>query len=109
MVEYPAKLDATYHALAHPVRLGMVRRLSQGPARVTELAEPFDVSLAAASKHIKALEAAGLVTRDIRGRDHVLSLKPANLVAAGDWIDKCRSFWESRLDMLAAQVEKKKK
>ena len=105
MVEYPTALEATYRALAHPLRMEMVRRLSLGPARVTELAEPFDVSLAAASKHIRTLEAAGLLRREVRGRDHVLSLRPQNLVAARDWIDGCRGFWESRLDALAAHVE----
>jgi DNA-binding transcriptional ArsR family regulator len=62
---------------------------------VTELAAPFDVSLEAASKHIRILEAAGLVSRSIRGRDHVLSLDAEPLLPAAEWIERYRSFWEA--------------
>ena len=81
--------------------------LSRGPHRVTDLAAPFRVTLAAASKHIGVLEAAGLVARSIRGRDHVLSLRPKRLLAARDWIETNRAFWESRLDSLEAHFRKR--
>ena len=105
MVEsQPGTLDATYGALAHEVRRSMLERLRGGSARVTELAAPFDISLAAVSKHIRVLESAGLIHRGVRGRDHHLSLDPKPLVEAGAWIDNYRTFWERRLDALEAQV-----
>jgi DNA-binding transcriptional ArsR family regulator len=93
-------LDRTYQALAHPVRRAMLQLLRTGEMRVTDLAEPFDVSLAAASKHIQVLQGADLLTRTVAGRDHFLSLDARRLVEAGDWIDSYRSFWEARLDAL---------
>jgi DNA-binding transcriptional ArsR family regulator len=95
-----ATLDRTYQALAHPVRRDMLDLLRSGDLRVTELADPFDVSLAAASKHIRVLEGASLLTRTISGRDHVLSLDAHRLVEAGDWIDSHLAFWSARLDAL---------
>jgi DNA-binding transcriptional ArsR family regulator len=107
MVEsQPRTLDATYGALAHEVRRSMLESLRGGGARVTELAAPFDMSLAAASKHIRVLESAGLIHRSVRGRDHHLSLDPQPLVEAGAWIDNYRTFWEHRLDALEAQLRK---
>jgi DNA-binding transcriptional ArsR family regulator len=103
MVERQAVvLDHVYGALANPTRREMLRMLSSGPRRVTDLAAPFKVTLAAASKHIGVLEEAGLVSRSIRGRDHVLSLVPRRLLEARDWIETNRAFWESRLDALEA-------
>jgi DNA-binding transcriptional ArsR family regulator len=98
-------LDRTYAALAHPIRREVLERLKAGPERVTTLAVPFDVSLAAASKHIRMLESAGLVNRSIQGRDHILSLEPNALAEARDWIDTYRWFWESRLDALEVHLE----
>lgn len=101
MVERPrVGLDATYGALAHPIRRNMIERLRRDGARVTELAAGFDVSLAAASKHIQVLEAAGLLERSVRGRDHHLALDPQPLAEAAAWIDAYREFWERRLDAL---------
>jgi len=74
--------------------------LRSGPLRVTDVAKPFAVSLAAVSKHITVLESAGLVIRSVAGRDHLLSLEPGPLVDARDWIDVYRGFWEERLDAL---------
>jgi DNA-binding transcriptional ArsR family regulator len=101
MVEQAASLDEAYASLAHPVRRAMLQRLRDGAARVTELAEPFDISLAAASKHIGQLERAGLVQRDVRGRDHWISLRPEPLEEATAWLALYRSFWTRRLDVLA--------
>lgn len=72
--------------------------------RVTDVARPFPVSLAAVSKHVSVLESAGLVTRSVVGRDHMLSLEPTPLVAAGEWIDIYRDFWEERLDALESHL-----
>lgn len=105
MIEHSsAALDATFGALGHPVRREMLELLRNGPNRVTRLAAPFDVSLAAASKHIRVLEAAGLIARTIHGRDHVLTLESKPLADANDWIDTYRSFWEARLDALEAHL-----
>ena len=100
MVEYP-ELDATYDALASPVRRRIIGALRSGERRVTEIAEPFDISLAAVSKHIRHLERAGLVRRRVAGRDHWVRLDPTQLVPAEAWIAQARRFWESRLDALA--------
>jgi DNA-binding transcriptional ArsR family regulator len=105
MVEHPAPaLDRTYGALSHPVRREMLGLLRAGATRVTDLAQPFDVSLAAASKHITVLERAGLLERTVVGRDHLLSLDAGALIPARDWIDNYRSFWESRLHALEAHL-----
>jgi DNA-binding transcriptional ArsR family regulator len=82
----------------------MVRGLLSGEQRVTDIARPFDMSLAAVSKHIRVLEDAGIVRRRIEGRTHWLSLDPAPLAAAEGWIEATRSFWESRIDALEALV-----
>jgi DNA-binding transcriptional ArsR family regulator len=106
MVEYPvAGLDRTYQALCHPVRREMLTLLRTSATRVTELARPFDVSLAAASKHITVLERAGLISRSVSGRDHLLSLDARPLAPARIWIDTYRSFWESRFIALEAHLQ----
>jgi len=103
MVEHhPATLDLTYGALSHPVRREMLELLRADKTRVTDLADFFDISLAASSKHIQVLERAGLITRSISGRDHNLSIDARPLVEARDWIETYRSFWEARLDALEA-------
>jgi len=107
MVEYELALDATFAALSHPLRREMLNALREGPMRVTELAEPFTVSLAASSKHIKVLEHAGLVSRRVAGRDHVLALEGQSLGRAGRWIDVYRQFWEDRLDALDAHLRER--
>ena len=100
MVERTALLDEAYASLAHAVRRAMLERLRDGPARVTELAAPFEISLAAASKHIGQLERAGLVEREVRGRDHWISLRAEPLQEATAWLALYRSFWSRRLDVL---------
>jgi DNA-binding transcriptional ArsR family regulator len=101
-----AILDDTYASLSHPVRREMLELLSAAPRRVTEVAAPFDISLAAASKHVRVLERAGLVERAVRGRDHVLTLQPDPLEAAAEWIDPYRRFWETKLDALEAHLRR---
>jgi DNA-binding transcriptional ArsR family regulator len=108
MVEHsPALLDLTYAALADPTRRAILDRLRTGEARVTDLARQFPISLNAVSKHIRVLEGAGLVRRDVRGREHLLSLEAAPLAAAGAWIADYRTFWTQRADALARHVEQR--
>jgi DNA-binding transcriptional ArsR family regulator len=97
-------LDHTLIALADPTRRSILERLSKGEARVTELAEPFDISLNSVSKHIRILERAELVMRRVSGREHFLSFNPKPLESAAEWIEKHRSFWTERLDALEAAL-----
>ncbi|MBJ7500673.1 MAG: helix-turn-helix transcriptional regulator, partial [Sphingopyxis sp.] len=101
MVEHDSHtLDTIFHALGDTTRRAMLGELAASERTVGELAEPFAMSLAAASKHIRVLEAAGLVRRDIRGRTHVCSLDPVPLMRADQWIGIYRRFWTGRLDAL---------
>lgn len=95
-----APLDAVFHALGDPTRRAMLRRLAAGERTVGELAEPFAMSLAAASKHVKVLEAAGLIRREVRWRTHICRLDPGPLAAAQDWLGFYERFWTDRLDAL---------
>jgi len=97
-------LDQTLLALADPTRRAILQRLSQGEARVTELAQPFSMSLNAVSKHIIVLERAGLVRRRRAGREYRLSFNPEPLDAPASWIETQRSFWTARLDALDAAL-----
>jgi len=98
------ELDDTLVALADETRRSILKRLSGGDARVTEIAEPFEISLNSVSKHIRILERAGLVRRRIEGRDHYLSLQPAPLDAAAAWLQRERAAWTTRLDKLEAAL-----
>jgi DNA-binding transcriptional ArsR family regulator len=103
----PSALDLTYAALADPTRREILRRLQQArEARVTDLARPLPMSLAAVSKHIAVLERAGLVRRDVRGRDHYLRAAPEQLADAERWIAEYTHFWERRADALAEHLAK---
>jgi DNA-binding transcriptional ArsR family regulator len=103
------QLDQVFHALSDRTRRALIRCLAEGPRMVTELAEPFAMSLPAVSKHLKVLEGAGLVTRAIDGRIHRCSLAPEPLLRAEQWIDYYKSFWQDALDALARYVEQGKK
>jgi DNA-binding transcriptional ArsR family regulator len=94
------RLDAIFHALGDPTRRSMIRDLALGERSVGDLAEPHDISLAAASKHVKALEAAGLIRREVHWRTHTCRLNPEALAAAHDWLESYRRFWTDRLDIL---------
>jgi DNA-binding transcriptional ArsR family regulator len=98
-------LDEVYGAIAHPVRRSLIEQLSHGTARVTDLADGYEVSLAAVSKHIRVLEAAGLVRRFITGREHWLALEASPLEPASEWLDIYRRFWEASLDRLEARLK----
>ena len=86
MIEYPLPLDGVFHALSDPTRRAMLAALSEGSRSVGELAAPFDISLAAASKHIRTLERAGLLRRNVQGRTHRCTLEPAPLAQAEVWL-----------------------
>jgi DNA-binding transcriptional ArsR family regulator len=100
-----AALDLTYAALADPTRRAILLRLQQAEARVTDIARPMPISLAAVSRHIGVLENAGLVRREIRGRDHYLRADPERLAEAERWIAEYTAFWSQRADALVAQLE----
>ena len=102
MIESERHLDTLFHALADPTRRQMLRALSGGERTVSQLAEPFAMSLAAASKHVKALEGAGLIRREIRWRTHVCRLNPDPLADAHAWLGFYERFWTDRLSVLDA-------
>lgn len=110
MVEYVGShLDQVFGAVADPTRRAILARLATSEARVTEIAEEFPISLNSTSKHIKVLERAGLVRRDVQGRDHVLSLNAEPLAEAVAWMEHYRGFWEDRLSALEQFVHAKRK
>jgi DNA-binding transcriptional ArsR family regulator len=101
MVELQAPhLNTVFHALGDATRRQMLRELSDGERTVGQLAEPFAISLAAASKHIKVLENAGLIRREVRGRTHLCRLDPGPLANAQAWLSFYERFWTGRLDVL---------
>lgn len=101
----PKSLDRTLLALADRTRRAILHRLTEGEIRVTDLAQPFAMSLNAVSKHIRLLERAKLVKRRKSGREHLLSLNPEPLEAAARWMVEQRAFWNARLDALDAMLK----
>ncbi|MCP3061463.1 metalloregulator ArsR/SmtB family transcription factor [Myxococcus sp. K38C18041901] len=93
-------LSATFAALADPTRRAILARLSKGETSVTELAQPFDMSLPAVTKHLKVLERAGLITRSREAQWRPCRLAPKPLKVANDWLEDYREFWEASLDRL---------
>ena len=105
MVKYSSEaknemLDATFGALSDPTRRAILIRLSKGGAQVTELAEPFGISLPAISKHLRVLEKAKLINRTIEGRVHRLHMNPDTLKTAHGWIEQYEKFWTEQFDSL---------
>lgn len=101
MVELHAQhLNAVFHALGDETRRRMLHDLAGGERTVGELASPYDMSLAAASKHIKALEGAGLIRREVKGRTHICRLEPGPLASANEWLSFYERFWTDRLGIL---------
>jgi DNA-binding transcriptional ArsR family regulator len=96
------QLDSVFHALADPTRRAMLRSLTAGERNIGQLAQPFVMSFAAASKHVKVLESAGLVRRHVRGREHVCRIQARPLAAADQWLRVFEAFWNDRLDGLDA-------
>lgn len=97
---HSARLDAVFHALGDATRRAMLSDLAAGERTVGQLAQPFAISLAAASKHIKALESAGLIRREVKGRVHICRLAPGPLASAHDWLGHYQRFWTDKLDTL---------
>src|ERR1700741_2040768 len=100
------RLDTVFHALGDATRRRMLRELAGGERTVSQLAEPFAMSLAAASKHIKSLENAGLIRREVRGRTHLCRLDPGPLASAHQWLSFYKRFWTGRLDVLERLLRK---
>jgi DNA-binding transcriptional ArsR family regulator len=110
VVEYNAgSLDIVFAAVADPTRRAILRQLGKQPARVTDIARSFPVSLNAISKHLKVLERAHLIEREVEGREHVCRLTPAPLEHASLWLTETQAFWERRLDALERHVLQKRK
>jgi DNA-binding transcriptional ArsR family regulator len=100
-------LDRAYAALADPTRRRLLQTLRQGDARITDLAAPLPMTFAGVSRHVGVLESAGLVQREIRGREHWLSLQPDGLKMAQQWINEQTEFWSARTDALSARLRRK--
>lgn len=100
------QLSAVFHALGDPTRRRMLHLLAQGEHTVGQLAEPFHMSLAAASKHIKALEGAGLIRREVQGRTHLCRLDAGPLATADAWLSYYERFWSTRLDKLESLLRR---
>ena len=98
------RLDTTFHALADPTRRGMLAQLALGETSIGDLAEPYRMTLAGASKHVKVLESAGLVARKKIGRTHLCSLNAKPLEDAERWLRQWEKFWTVRLDRLEAAI-----
>src|ERR1700683_1061314 len=106
------RLDATFAALADPTRRAILARLSTGEASVNELAEPFDMSQPAISKHLRVLERAGLISRSREAQRRPCRLEPKPLAEADEWLERYREFWEAnfgRLDSLLQEMKAQQK
>jgi DNA-binding transcriptional ArsR family regulator len=102
-----AELDRIFSALADPTRRAILRALTRHPATINEIANPFPCSLNAVSKHVMVLERAGLLRREIKGRQHYCWIEPRPLREAEQWLQYYRRFWEQRMDALEAYVARK--
>ena len=92
------QLTDVLSAISHPTRRAIIGRLANGPARFLAIAEPFDVALNAITKHLKLLERAGLIEREKRGREVLISLRPQALRLVADWVHEYERFWNQKLD-----------
>jgi DNA-binding transcriptional ArsR family regulator len=107
MVKYNNEaLDATFGALSDPTRRAILARLAKGEAQVTELAQPFGMSLPAVSKHLRVLEKASLIKRHVDGRVHRFQINPTPLQTAHQWIEHYEKFWAEQLTSLGKYLEK---
>jgi len=106
MVEqHSPSLDNVFHALADPTRRAMLRTLAAGERNIGQLAAPFNMSLAAASKHVRVLERAGLLRRRVQGRRHLCRIESSPLATADKWLRFYERFWNKRLDALEALLK----
>jgi DNA-binding transcriptional ArsR family regulator len=99
-------LDRAFAALADPTRRAILVRLREGEARIRDLADPLPMTFAGVSRHVGVLEHAGLIKREVRGREHWLSLESEGLGFAERWLHEQRDFWTARADALAARVRR---
>jgi DNA-binding transcriptional ArsR family regulator len=106
MLNQSNPLDSLYQALAEPARRVMVERLTRGPASVSELAKPLDMSLSAVMQHLQVLEASGLVRTEKMGRVRTCRIEPQALKMAEEWLNAQRMMWEKRLDRLGDYLTK---
>lgn len=104
----PEALDAVFHALAHPARREMLRRLTERERNLSDLAGPLEMSFPAASKHVRVLERAGLVDRRVEGRSHVCRINAEPLKQVAEWTEAYRAFWESSFQRLDEVLEQMK-
>jgi DNA-binding transcriptional ArsR family regulator len=109
MLEDQAQLDRVYRALGDATRRRLLAALGRGEARITDLAAPIPLTFAAVARHIGLLEQAGLISRDVRGRDHWLSVRPDGLRDAESWIAEQTAQWTARADALAAHLQARKR
>lgn len=100
-----AELDRVFHALSDPTRRAMLRALAEGERKVSDLAAPYPISLTAASKHVKVLEDAGLITRRVSGRSHLCRIAPKRLRDANEWLAFYEHFWSAQFDALEALID----
>lgn len=109
MVQYSAHLDASFAALSHPTRRGVLEQLGRADASITALAEKFRVTLTGMKKHVGVLEQAGLVTTEKIGRVRTCRLGLRRLEEEAMWIESCRQLWDARFDELDTVVEELKR
>lgn len=106
MLNYQETLDLRFHALSEPARRSMIERLSEGPASVSELAQPLDMSLPAVLQHLKVLEESGLVTSRKTGRVRTCRIEPGAFASTENWLSERRAMWERRLDRLGDYLDR---
>src|SRR5215510_14706446 len=103
------QLSDVLTAISHPTRRAIIAKLANGPARFLDVAEPFDTALNAVTKHLKLLERAGLIEREKRGREVLISLRGEPLGEVAGWVHEYERFWNSRLDQFEQYFKEKKK
>ncbi len=108
VLEKSTSLDRVFHALSHPARRAIIRRLASGERNLSELASPLDMTFPAVSKHVRVLEAAKLVRRRVSGREHMCRLHAAPLKGATMWTEQFRQHWEARFKALDGLLEEMK-
>ncbi len=108
MVEYTMNLDSVFGSLADPTRRDILQRLTRSELSVNEIANPYDMSLAAVSKHLKILEKARLVIKRRKGKQQIVELAPKTLNEANDYLERYRQMWEERYDALEILISKEK-
>ena len=103
------QLENVLTAISHPARRAIIGQLAIGPARFTDIAEPFDLALNSVTKHLKLLERAGLISREKRGREVMISFRPEPLRLVAGWVHEYEKFWNERLDQFEQHIRNNKK